>query len=81
MYQALQLYLLDVSVVKGTVDGDKFHDFVLKHLLPQIMPFGVNARSVVVLDNCSMHHVEGITSMIEEVDALVHFLPPYPPRL
>ena len=72
--------LLDVSVVKGTVDGDKFYDFVLKHLLPQLMPFdGVNAHSVVALDNCSIHHVEGITSMIEEVGALVHFLPPYSP--
>lgn len=72
--------LLDVSVVKGTIDGDKFHDLVLKHLLPQLMPFdGVNAHSAVVLDNCSVHHVEGVTSMIEEVDALAHFLPPYSP--
>ena len=26
--------LLDISVVKGSVDGDKFYSFVLKHLLP-----------------------------------------------
>ena len=32
-----------------------------------------------VLDNSSIHHVEGIASMIEEVGALVHFLPPYSP--
>ena len=55
--------LLDVSqCCKGTVDSDKFYDFILKHLLPQLMSFdGVNAHSVVVLDNCSIHHVEGIT--------------------
>ena len=70
---------LDVSVVKGTVDGDKFY-FILKHLLPQLMPFnGINAHSVVVLDNCSIHHVEGITSMIEQVGPLVHSLPPHSP--
>ena len=45
-----------------------------------MMPFnGVNQHSIVVLDNCSIHHVEGITSMIEEAGALVHFLPPYSP--
>ena len=74
--------LLDVSVVKGTVDGDtcKFYDFVQKYLLPQLMPFnGVNPHSIVILDNCSIHYVEEITSMIEEVGALVHFLPPYSP--
>ena len=72
--------LLDVDVVKGTVDGNRFYDYVQKHLLPHLMPFnGVNPHSVVVLDNCSIYHVEGITSMIEEVGALVHFLPLYSP--
>ena len=31
--------LLDVCVVKGTVDGDKFYYFALKYLLPHIMLF------------------------------------------
>ena len=46
------------------------------------MPFnGVNPNSVVILDNCSVHHVQGIVSMITEVGALVHYLPPYSPDL
>ena len=69
--------LLDISVVNGIVDGDRFYSFVLKRLLPHLMPFnGLNPHSVVVMDN---YHVEGITSMIEDVGALVHFLPPYSP--
>ena len=65
----------DIDVVKGTVDGDRFYDYVQKHLLPHLIPFnGVNPHSVVVLDNCSIHHVEGVTSKIEEVGALVYFL-------
>ena len=36
---------------------------------------------IVILDNCSVHHVSGVASMITEVDALVHFLPPYSPDL
>ena len=36
-------------------------------------------NSVVVLDNSLIHNVEGITEMIEEAGAIVHFLPPYSP--
>ena len=73
--------LLDVSVVKGTTDGDTFYDFVQKHLLPQLLPFdGVNPHSVVVMDNCSVHHIQQTVSMIG-VGAIVHFLPPYSPDL
>ncbi len=36
-------------------------------------------HTVVVLDNCFVHHVEGIVEMIHEVGSLVHFLPPYSP--
>ena len=44
------------------------------------MPFnGTNPHSVVVMDNCAIHHVHGIVEMIHEVGALVHFLPPYSP--
>ena len=72
--------LLDVMTVKGTTNGDDFYRFVQAYLLPHLMPFnGVNPHSVVVLDNCSIHHVAEITRSIEDVGALVHFLPPYSP--
>ena len=72
--------LLDCHVIQGTADGDIFYDFVQNNLLPHLMPFnGVNPHSVVVLDNASIHHVDGIVSMIESVGALVLFLPPYSP--
>ncbi len=69
--------VLDCTVVKGAV-GDVFYDFVQSNLLPHLMPFnGFNPLSVVVLT--SIHHVDGIQSMIEEVGALVLYLPPYSP--
>lgn len=44
------------------------------------MPFdGINPHSVVILDNCSVHHCETALQMIQEVGAIVHFLPPYSP--
>ena len=46
------------------------------------MPFnGINPRSVVLLDNASIHHTHWPIELIESVGALVHFIPPYSPDL
>ena len=72
--------LLDVKTVRGTANGDTFYDFVQTHLLPNLMPFdGRNPHSVVVMDNCSIHHVQEVVTSIQDVGALVHFLAPYSP--
>ena len=74
--------LLDSYIVEGTVNGDVFYDFVQSTLLPHLQPFnGINPNSVVVLDNCSIHHVEEVVALIQSVGALVLYLPPYSPDL
>jgi len=74
--------LLDVKVVRGVTNGDNFYSFVEKHLLPCLLPFdGINRYSVVIMDKCSIHHLSSVVKMIEEVGAIVHFLPPYSPDL
>ena len=74
--------ILALRTVRGSVNGDDFLEFVQKDLLPALMPFnGHNPNSIVILDNCSIHHVSGVASMITQVGALVHFLPPYSPDL
>jgi len=74
--------ILDVSVSTGTTNGDIFYDFVQKFLLPQLQPFnGSNPHGVVIMDNCSIHHTHEAVKMIEEVGAMVQFLPPYSPDL
>ena len=74
--------ILDVKTVQGTSNGETFYDFVQTHLLPHLMPYnGVNPHSVVVLDNCAIHHVAEVTAIFEEVGVLLHFLPPYSPDL
>ena len=71
-----------LKVVSGTVDGDSFLDFIQRDLLPLLLPFnGSNRNSVVIMDNCSVHHVAGVEALITEVGALVHYLPPYSPDL
>ena len=50
--------ILDVKAITGTSNGDTFYDFLHSHLLPQLLPFdGKNPHSVVVMDNCSFHHI------------------------
>lgn len=71
---------MDVKTLKGTTDGDAFYDFTQVNLLPHLMPYdGVNPHSVVVMDNCAIHNVDGVVKSIQDVGALVHFLPPYSP--
>ena len=72
--------VIDYQVVHGTSDGDQFLNFIENYLLPCLMPFdGKNPNSVVILDNCAIHHVAQVTELINEVGALVHYLPPYSP--
>ena len=40
-----------------------------------------NPNRVVLLNNCSVHHVEGVVDTIQEMGTIVHFLPSYSPDL
>lgn len=74
--------LVDVYCSNGSVDGDTFCEFLERSLLPKLMPFnGINPRSVVVMDNASIHHTRDAIELIQSVGSLVHFLPPYSPDL
>ena len=74
--------VLCVKSTLETINGDFFCDFLERFLLPQLLPFdGINPKSVVLLDNASIHHVPRAISLIQSVGALVHFLPAYSPDL
>ena len=73
---------LDCYIVEGSVNGDIFYHFVQSALLPHLIPFnGSNPNSIVILDNCSIHHIKDTIDLIHSVGALVFFLPPYSPDL
>ena len=57
--------ILDVKTHKETSNGDIFYDFIHTHLIPHLCPFDEHSsRSVVVLDNCSIHQcVEVVASL------------------
>ncbi len=72
--------LVDVELTTGSVNSDKFLDFVPGSLIPNVMPFdGCNSKSILILDNCSIHHVEAVTKVLHDAGILVIFLPPYSP--
>ena len=72
--------ILDVKAHKETSNGDIFYEFIHTHLLPHLCPFdGQNSNSVVILDNCSIHHCREVMSALTDIGVMVHFLPPYSP--
>ena len=86
-YSALPVISLegihDVYLLEGTVNGERFEKFLRDCLLQVVMPFnGSNPRSIVVMDNASIHHVQEVIDLIEQqAQAKVIFLPPYSPDL
>ena len=69
------------DLTTDTVNGDKFFDFLRASLIPNMMEFnGMNPLSIVIMDNCSVHHVEEVTELLRQA-GIVLFLPPYIPDL
>ena len=68
----------DVYITEGTVNGEKFADFVKNCLIPVLKPFNyTNSQSVVIMDNASIHHVQEVVDLIEtRAGARVCFLHP-----
>lgn len=72
--------LLALKIVRGGVDGDMFYNFVCTKLLPKLLPFnGSNCNSVLLFDNCSIHHVQEVQQVFSDAQVLTHYLPPYSP--
>lgn len=61
-----------------TMNGDKFFDFVRGKLIPSMQAF-TGPHSILIMDNCSIHHVEEVKQELEAAGILVIFLPSYSP--
>ena len=67
--------VLDCYTTTDTIEADTFKDFATNSL-GKLQPFnGTNPTSVVVLDNCSIHHVDAVIQAIHSTGAIVQFLP------
>jgi len=69
--------LIDVELTYNSVDSDQFFDFIRGTLIPNTQPFdGSNTKSFVIMDNCSIHHVEPVKELLQDAGILLIFPPP-----
>ena len=74
--------VLAIDITASTVNGEHFYDFIRGYLIPQLLPFdGQNPRSVVVMDNCSIHHIQEVSELLNDTGIVLFYLPPYSPDL
>ena len=74
--------LVAVEITRDSVDSTVFFNFVRGSLIPNMLPFnGSNPRSVAILDNCSIHHVESVREIFRQAGVLLFYLPAYSPDL
>ena len=74
--------IIDFHTTKGTTNGEKFLCYIQDALIPHLQLFnGINAHSVIVLDNASVHHVPAVADALQEAGVIVQYLPPYSPDL
>ena len=71
MYLATNLLLVQLT-------GDKFFDYVRGQLIPSMHPFPGD-QSILVMDNCTVHHTEQLIDLAQNAGILLLFLPPYSP--
>lgn len=81
-YSVLPAYTVDgvltADVYTGHTDGEVFINWIRDKLLPLCNPWP-EPRSVVVMDNVSFHHSEGIEELFTDAGVRLVYLPPYSP--
>ena len=70
------------KIAQTTMNGETFFDFARGSLLPMMQPFdGRSPHSILIMDNCSIHHVAEVKNLFQQAGIVVLFLPPYSPDL
>jgi hypothetical protein len=74
--------LVAFNLVHGSVNGERFLEFVQASLVPEMLPFdGENPHSILVMDNCSIHLVQPVLKTLQNMGILTLYLPPYSPDM
>jgi transposase len=69
---------LDWIIFQGSITTELFLEFVQERVLPHCSTY-LGPRSVLILDNASIHKSAELRLMCEERGVLLKFLPPYSP--
>ena len=72
----------DNDPTRGTVDMERFEEYVEEYLVPMLGSFGRGEpRSVVIMDNASIHISLRVQELIENAGAKLIYTAPYSPDL
>ena len=70
--------IIACTIAQTTMNGDTFFDFTRGSLLPMMQLFdGRSPHSILIMDNCSIHHVAEVKDLFQQAGIVVLFLPPY----
>ena len=75
---ALDHGFLSECIIEGAFNSDLFASALVQCVLPFMNPFP-GPRSVLLLDNCSIHHTYAVLQACHYAGVLVRFLEPYDP--
>ncbi|KAF9538412.1 hypothetical protein CPC08DRAFT_612093, partial [Agrocybe pediades] len=57
--------MIALDIFEGSVNKERFIQFITEQVAPRLNPYP-GPCSVVILDNCTIHHDEDIRQIIEE---------------
>ncbi|KAF9730117.1 hypothetical protein PMIN01_12050 [Paraphaeosphaeria minitans] len=67
-------------IYQGAITAELMEDFVANQVLPHCSPWP-GKRSVIVLDNASIHRSVRLANLCAEAGVIMEFLPPYSPDM
>ena len=74
--------VIAMEMTTSSVNANIFFDFARGTLIPNMQQFnGTNARSIIVMDNLSVHHTDEVVGLFDQAGIPIFFLPPYSPDL
>jgi transposase len=71
---------IDHMVFQGAITAELMEEFVANKVLPYCTPWP-GKRSVIVLDNASIHRSARLADLCAEAGVIIEFLPPYSPDM
>ncbi len=72
--------VIALELTKSTIAEDEFVDFARGTLIPSMNQYdGTSAKSIVIMDNLTVHHVDAVTELFKSSGIVVLYLPPYSP--
>ena len=73
--------LITHDIIPGSINAERFFQFLQELVIPLTNPYP-GPRSILILDNCNIHHSEKVRALVEdEAMCKLIFLPPYSPDL